>query len=149
MKGWKSIDIHIIPQCINCHSGHKTALLSYTSLKLDKSFFMNFLNASNRQFQNSKKCWFYLLCCFVLFTAWKLLDNFTDFSRVGFGEFFEAGYFGFIWSQSYCLFIIKRKYTKSYRENEWKTMMMQYIDDIQICSIQGAMSEFQWRQAHN
>lgn len=37
MKGWKSTGIHIIPQCINCHSGHKTALLSYTSLKLDKS----------------------------------------------------------------------------------------------------------------
>lgn len=80
MKDRKNTGIKVTLQHLDSLSGHATpALPSYICLRLDESFFMNFLNASNRQLQDSENVIFILSAVLYFFCSIEVLANFSFF----------------------------------------------------------------------
>lgn len=124
MKDRKNTGIKVTLQHLDSLSGHATpALPSYICLRLDESFFMNFLNASNRQLQDSENVIFILSAVLYFFCSIEVLADFSFFFFFQgwfvavccccFVGLFGGGMFGgdcfFFWSQLCCFLILEKQ----------------------------------------
>lgn len=103
---------------MHCHSGHKTpALPSYTSLKLDKAFFMSWTHPTD-SFRNLKSVGFIYSVVLYFYYSMKVLDNFPKYSTVGFGVFFW-GWVLCVYLATVILFINSKKKLYKKLQREW------------------------------